>query len=159
MKSHSIFAVIVIFLIAIACSTVKTPKETIQKIQSIVESRDYSIRWNFANPLRMVQIPLTSDYTLRVKADSAFAYLPYYGVAHIAPFYPNESGIKFSTVMEDYRITKNKKGDGWDVKFVAKTIESKYNVILNLFDNGSATLQVSNSQKDPITFYGEMIFP
>jgi predicted component of type VI protein secretion system len=78
MKTKLIFyALLVLFA---ACSSLKTAPDVIREITRKVESKDYTIAVNYANPLRMRPVYLTSEYEVRIKNDSAFAYLPYFGV-------------------------------------------------------------------------------
>lgn len=159
MKAHLIYPASLLLFFVAACSSSKTTPKVINEITQKVESKDFTIEMNYANPLRGKQIYLTSDYDLRIKNDSAFAYLPYYGVAHIAPYASNEGGIKFAEPMSDYTITPHKKADGWDIRFKVKSQFGVYNLVLNIFNNGSATLSVDSYERDTITFDGMLKRP
>lgn len=139
-----------------SCSSLKTSSETISEITRKVEAKDFTVLVNYANPLRMQPVYLTSDYDLRIKNDSVFAYLPYFGVAHTAPFNPSEGGIKFATVMTNYKITPHKKSNGWDITFRVKTTGSVYDIRLDVFNTGSSTITVNSYERDAITFNGEL---
>ncbi len=145
-----------ILFVLCACNTTKTTPEVAEQNLQKIENRDFTIRANYANPLRMRQVFLTSEYTLKIKGDSAFAYLPYYGVAHTAPMDPSDGGIKFSELMLDYTSKPTKKQDGREISFKVNTREYNYQINLTVFFNGSSTISVNSYQRDPITFYGEM---
>jgi hypothetical protein len=145
-----------LLLFMTSCSILKTTPETISETTKKVESKDFTIEVNYANPLRMKPVYLTSDYTLRIKNDSVFAYLPYYGVAHVAPFDSSEGGIKFETLMTGYEIHSNKKSNGWNIRFKVKPSMFEYNVYLNVFNNGSAMISFDSYQRDAISFNGEV---
>lgn len=151
----SIFAFI-FFLNLIACSTAKNSIEIIQQNTLKVENRNYTVKANYAVPLRMRQISLTSNYDLQIKNDSAFAFLPYYGVAHVAPMNPSEGGIKFQEKMIDYIMQPNKKRDGWIINFKINTRENHYQVAMNIYNNGNSYFTISSYERDAITFYGEL---
>jgi len=104
----------------------------------------------------MKQISLTSDYDIRVKNDSAFAFLPYYGVAHVAPMNSSEGGIKFAELMTNYVIQPNKKKDGWVISFKVNAKEYHYQIYMNIFNNGNSTVTVNSYERDAITFYGDV---
>lgn len=157
MKSQIIFLSFVVLLFASACSSIKTTPETVAAITAKVESKDFTVRFNYANPFRMKQVSLTSEYTLKIKGDSAFAYLPYYGVAHVAPFNSSEGGIKFSSPMIEYSETANKRKDGWNIRFKINSGEYHYDLLLDVFKNGRSSLHVNSYERDPITFYGELM--
>ena len=89
-----------------ACTMFKNtdlkPAETLHR----VESRNFKVLFNFAYPFRMQPVSLTSEYSLKISGDSAYAFLPYYGVAYTAPMNPSEGGIKFETLMQDYSVNQ-----------------------------------------------------
>jgi len=139
-----------------ACSSTKTATETIGEVTRKVESKDVTVTVHYANPLRMKQVILTSEYDLRIKNDSAFAYLPYFGVAYSAPYGSSEGGIKFAEPMNDYVITPNKKSNGWDIRFKIRSKEDVYEIFMNIFNNGSALFSVTSQKRDMISFSGEI---
>ncbi len=156
MKAIISYSVLVVLLYLSSCSTTKNTIETVQQITQKVESKDFTIKVNYALPMRMKQIALTSDYDLKIKNDSAFAFLPYYGVAHVAPMNPSEGGIKFNEKLTDYNIRQNKKKDGWDISFKVKTRENNYQIYLNIFNTGNSTITINSYERDAITFYGNI---
>lgn len=156
MKTQLIYATFILSFFTTSCSTTKTAPETIAEITQKVESKDFTIQVNYANPFRMRTVNLTSEYDLHIKNDSAFAFLPYYGVAYVAPYNSNEGGIKFAEPMTNCSITPNKKSNGWDIRFKVKTRESVYDLNMNIFNNGSTSLTVRSPERDMITFQGEV---
>jgi len=139
-----------------ACSSTKTATETIGEVTRKVESKDVTVTVHYANPLRMKQVVLTSEYDLRIINDSAFAYLPYFGVAYSAPYRSSEGGIKFAEPMTDYAIASNKKSNGWDMHFKIRSKEDVYEIFMNIFNNGSALFSVTSQKRDMISFSGEV---
>lgn len=156
MKSHVVIWSLVVLIFTSACSSLKTTSEKAVEITNKIENKDFTVRFNYANPIRMQQIALTSEYTLTIKGDSAIAFLPYYGVAHVAPFNSSEGGIKFASNMLNYSKSLNKKADGWDIRFKINSSAYHYNLFLSVYQNGSSTLQINSYERDPISFYGEM---
>lgn len=142
--------------ILVSCTSSKTLPEIVEKVARQVEAKDYIIAARYANPLRGRQIYLTSEYDLRVKNDSAFAYLPYFGVAHVAPYNPSDAGIKFAQKMDNYSAVPNKKKNGWEIHFNVTDKEYNYTIHITLFNNGSASFSVNSYQRDVITFLGEL---
>jgi hypothetical protein len=156
MKTLLICITFLLLFFMTSCSFSKTTPETINEVTRKIESKDFTIVVNYANPMRMKPVFLTSEYDLRIKNDSAFAYLPYYGVAHVAPFDPSQGGIKFAEPLTDYKVTPNKKSNGWDIRFKVKGRESVYDIIMSIFNNGSTMFSVTSYERDMITFNGEM---
>ena len=156
MKSQTYVIALVVLLYLNACSSTKTTTETVQQNTNKIENKDFTIKVNYAIPMRMKQISLTSDYEIRVKNDSSFAFLPYFGVAHIAPMNPAEGGIKFEEKMSEFKILPNKKNDGWDISFKVNTTENNYQIYLSLYNNGNSIITINSYKRDAITFYGEI---
>ena len=155
MKTHLKHSAIMMLVIIASCSSLKTSPDVVNEVTQKVKSKNYTIEVNYANPMRWKQIYLNSDYDLRIKNDSAFAYLPFFGVAYSVP-YGGDGGIKFSEPMSDYHITTNKKSDGWDIHFKIKAKETDYEIYLNIYNNGSSIISVNSFNKDAITFNGEI---
>ena len=156
MKTQLMYSTFVLVLFMTACSSTKTATETIGEVTRKVESKDVTVTVHYANPLRMKQVILTSEYDLRIKNDSAFAYLPYFGVAYSAPYGSSEGGIKFAEPMTDYAIASNKKSNGWDIHFKIRSKEDVYEIFMNIFNNGSALFSVTSQKRDMISFSGEV---
>ena len=151
-----IFTMIMLLAVASSCSSIKATPEAISAITKQVESKNYTIDVNMAKPLRGKVIPLTSSYELSVKSDSAYAYLPYFGVAQWAPYGSTDGGIKFDEPMKDYSIKPNKKSNGWDISFKVDTKDYVYEVSLSIFNNGNTSFTVNSSNRDVISFTGEV---
>jgi len=139
-----------------ACSGLKNDPEKSRELTQKIQNKDFTIVVNYADPMRGRHIYLTSEYDLRIKNDSAFAFLPYFGVAYSVPYGGGEGGIKFAEPMTNYTMKPKKKADGWDIRFKVKAKEDDYDISLNIFNNGSALLTVNSYNKDMISFNGEV---
>ena len=148
--------VLPILALLFSCATIKTPPETVDSITRKVEGKDYTIEVSLANPMRGKTRPLTPGYELRVKADSVYANLPYFGVAQWAPYGGTDGGIKFAEPMQSYTITPTKKGNGWNVNFKVKTTGYSYSFTTTIFNNGSISLSVVSTSRDIISFTGNV---
>jgi len=155
MKTSSLL-IFVSAVFLFSCTTQQQLAETAQKVTAKVERGDFVLKFDYAMPLRMQPVNLTSEYTLKLKGDSAVAFLPYYGVAHTAPMNSSEGGIKFSEPVKDFSIRKNKRNDGWLIDFKVNTTEYHYQLHLVVYTNGKADLQVVSAERDAISFTGEM---
>ena len=156
MKTKLIITTMMMLFIMISCSITKTTPETVTLISKKIESKDFTIEVNYANPLRMLPVYLNSNYTLRIKNDSVFAYLPYYGVIHVAPFDSSEGGIKFGSLINDYEIITNKKNTGWDIRFKVTPAMYEYSIYMTVYKDGKAIVSFNSYQQDPISFDGEV---
>jgi len=96
---------------------------------------------------------LTPGYSLKVSGDSLVANLPYFGRAYSAPMNPADAGINFTSTNFDYKVAERKKG-GYDISIRSKDKTYNADFALTVYDNGSAYLQVTSTDKQPISFNG-----
>jgi hypothetical protein len=127
-------------------------------IKKMVDAGNYVFKADYANPMRGGQRALTSEYDLKVSKDTVAAFLPYFGRAYIAPADPTKGGIEFTCTNFDY-TTKQAKNGNWDV--VIKPKDKNINEMtdvqsmrLTITASGYASLNVTSSNRDAITFEG-----
>jgi hypothetical protein len=156
MKTQANYTILILLFFMISCSSSKTTPDSIRKISQKIESKNYVVSMSNAYPMRMQPVFLSSGYQMTLKNDSAFTYLPYYGVLHSAPMDNREGGIKFAEPLNDYSIKSNKKSNGWDIHFKIYAKEFTYDVSMKVFDNGNASVTFGAYQFDPISFSGEI---
>lgn len=159
MKKEIYFLGILLLLLSGCGSTKTLTLEQQAKKQAIEEklvTNDYKINFNQVVPSRMESRHLTSGYTLTVKNDIVYSFLPYFGGASHVPFNPNEGGIKFQEPYSDYSMRPTRKGDGYEIRMNVKMSEYQYSLFLTVFDNGSAALSITSPQRDSISYYGEI---
>lgn len=129
-----------------------------EDVKRMVEQVRYVFKANFVNPQRGGGHMLTSDYDLKVSKDTLDVFLPYFGRAYVAPVDPTQGGIQFKTTRFDYKAKTNKKG-GWDVVITPKERNSNdmrdvQTFRLSITSAGYATLNVTSTNRDPISFDG-----
>ncbi|MGH2566002.1 MAG: DUF4251 domain-containing protein [Ginsengibacter sp.] len=122
-------------------------------VKNMVASNQYIFVAQYALPMSGRTRNLTSEYDLTVSKDSVIAYLPYFGRTYQAPMDPSQGGIKFTSVKFDYKTSKTKKGS-WDISIATKDLSDNNRLSLHISTNGTATLQVMSTFKQPITFTG-----
>jgi hypothetical protein len=155
-----LFLVFAVAMGALNVALAQTKAEKQTAIKNMVDNKNYVFEANYALPMRGGQKQLTSDYDLRVSKDSIIAYLPYYGRAYMAPVDPTEGGIKFTCTNFSY-TTKLRKNGTWDITIKPrdKNITDWRDVqelTMNISPNGYASLQVVSSNRDPISFDGDI---
>ena len=130
----------------------KKAKEKAVKEQ--VESGQYKIGVTTAYPQRGRSVMLTSSYSLEIRNDSVFSWLPFYGRAYSIP-YGGGDGLTFSAPITKYEIAHKKKGK-MQVKVETKNAEDTYLFNIDIFPNGSSSINVSMRNREPISFSGEV---
>lgn len=126
----------------------------ITAIKNDVDGKHYTFSANTATTLRGSTIQLTSEYDLRITPDSVISFLPYYGRAYMdVPYNPTDGGVKFSSTKFDYKVSQKKKG-GWEITINPKDVKNLERLVLNISSDGYASLSVTSTNRDPISFYG-----
>jgi hypothetical protein len=134
----------------------QTKKELMaQTIKTQLVDKKFKVRVRWANPLRGQAISLTSDYLLKIKGDSVFSYLPYYGRAYSIP-YGGGKALNFNAPIAKYHVTYPKKDRAY-ITFTTTTDEDTYSYSLYVFMNGNTTINVTSQKRDAISFQGEII--
>ncbi|MCC8133724.1 MAG: DUF4251 domain-containing protein [Tannerellaceae bacterium] len=126
-----------------------------EKVRELIESNRFTIQIDRAVPMQGRAVNLTSTYSLELKGDSVISYLPYFGRAYNVPYGGGE-GLQFEEEVTDRDLSFNKKGIA-EIKFSARTKEDRYTFHVQIFSNGSATVNVNPVNRQNITYYGQLI--
>jgi len=162
-----LFAAAVMVLAFINASTAQTSRQERKAteqaaIKNMVDNNHFFFVANYAVPMTGGSKLLTSTYDLKVTKDSIIAYLPYYGQAYLAPS-PAETdgGIKFTTTNFSVTQKSGKKG-GWEITIKPKDHDitnwrDVQQMTLDISKDGYASLAVTSSNRDPISFEGNVV--
>ena len=97
---------------------------------------------------------VTSDYSLQVKGDSVYSYLPYFGRAYNIP-YGGGKGLNFKSPITNYKSEKDQKGTTF-IYFNVNNEEDYMEFKLEVFDNGNASIDLTPREREPISFSGKL---
>ncbi|MEO6949547.1 MAG: DUF4251 domain-containing protein [Ginsengibacter sp.] len=154
---HSnLFVILLAFLFLIGCS----PAKKIAPLQQgdafkLVDQHQFTFVADNVSPFRGRTRYLTSDYSITVNKDSLVSYLPFFGQATQAPMNPSETGIKFTSTDFSYKVVQTK-NDRKEVTVVPNDRNDIQQLYFIIYDNGSATLHVTSTYRDPISFNGHL---
>ncbi|WP_321332182.1 DUF4251 domain-containing protein [uncultured Bacteroides sp.] len=159
MKTNKSMLVLPILLVAnlqpiFAQSKQKTKNECEQTVKQLIELKSYCIDVNLAIPRRSSSLYLTSPYSLKVKNDSVFSWLPYYGRAYTIP-YGGGQGLTFKAPIENYKLKYNKKGTA-KINFIARSKEDLFRFSLTIYPLGSSSIDVNMQNRESISFSGDL---
>ena len=104
--------------------------------------------------MRGRSVQRSSLYSLKIKNDSVFSYLPYYGRAYSVP-YGGGKGLDFKAPLKEYSMKLDKKGDA-QIEFKARTPEDNFEYNVTVFSNGSASISVTMQNRQSISFQGDL---
>ena len=151
----SVFALLISMVLYSCSSSKSTVKLNSDEVRDIVDSSRFVFVAERVNPLRGASRYLTSRYDVVIKKDTIDCDLPYFGRAFQAPIDPSKGGIRF--VSSDFsRSINSKKESEWEVLIKPNDNADVQQLSFNIFNDGTATLNVTNTHRDPISFYGHI---
>ena len=142
------------------CGTAQTAREkevVAGEVSRSVNDFDFTFKATYAYPTGFKSIYLSPYYDVKVSPDTIRAYLPYYGRAYVAPVNPSEGGIKFTSTDFDYQVNPGKKKGNWRVDIRTKDTGREIFLYFDIWENGTARLQVTDTNRQPISFQGDIV--
>jgi len=128
-----------------------------EAVRKAVEDRNFVIRTDRVFPTRGKSYALNSAAYLSVREDVVRSQLPYIGRLYSYPLMRDEGLHFFDTPLQDYRVQEGRKGVQV-VTFSTETREERYSIRIEIYPNGSATLNIYPKNRQNIMFSGEMDF-
>lgn len=142
----------------LSAQTKKEKKEQKKEaVKKLIVSENYKIDVRTALPMRGRSIPLTSLYSLEIRNDSVISYLPYFGRAYSIP-YGGGDGLNFRAPLKEYSMEMDKKGNAV-IKFTARNPEDRYEYRAKVYSDGSASIDVNMTNRQSISFQGDLLLP
>lgn len=148
-----------LFSVMISCGSSQTAaqkQEVSEQVKEKVDNLKFTFKANYTYPSTFRSIYLSPYYDVKVSPDTVVAYLPYYGKAYTAPMNPSEGGIKFTSTSFEYNVREGKKKGNWLVDIKVKDKGDDVSLYFDIWDNGTARLNVSDSRRQSISFSGEI---
>jgi hypothetical protein len=157
MRQYVILISLLLSMILISCSSSKglskedkAAKET--ALKEAIEKREFHIDVDRMNPMSGKTQHLTSSYSLDIDGDKVKSYLPFFGKAYSIP-YGGGKGLIFESAITDYESSYDSKGKAI-INFKTKTDEDTYNFRVEIFPNGSTSINVFSVNRQAISFSG-----
>jgi hypothetical protein len=154
-KPISLVMLLVAVSMVVAAQDSKKQKDSLKAvtITNLVTEKNYVFEAQSASPMKGGRKHLTGGYTLVVSKDTVTSDLPYYGRAYQSDYGSSDGGIKFTSTDFDYTTTERKKG-GWEIIIKPKDYKKVQQIILTIFNDGNTSVQVTSSDRQPISFDG-----
>ncbi len=128
-------------------------------VKQVIKTTDYFFQPGYANSSGG-SFTVATNYYLKVTKDTISVYLPYYGMAQTSRAYAGDGSIDFVWTDFSYVATESKNGK-WHI--VIKPGEKKLGAMkdaqtltLLVSPDGSASLQVISTNRNPISFDGSV---
>lgn len=130
--------------------------EQAKKVTAALNERHYVIAIDRMIPMRGASRSVSYGYSVEVRNDSLISHLPYFGRAYNVP-YGGGKGLNFDAPISSYKEFQ-KKSDRRSIEIGLVNDEDTYVYVIDVFDNGSASLQVTSRQRESISYSGKMEF-
>ena len=157
------YLMVLLTMMLVACSTL-TPAEKAERrakraqaVEQALAARHYRVSVNMMYPRNGKAKTVSSDYGLEVKGDTLVSYLPYFGRAYNVP-YGGGKGLNFTETFTEYHSKKLSNG-ATQVLIKVKNEEDVYEFILEIFDNGSTSIDMNSRERESINYSGNMELP
>lgn len=145
-----------------ACSTshltaegkAKADEAIAQRVQNQVDSLNFDAEVTYMYPARGSGRVLDYGWNVRIKGDSIYSYLPYFGRAYQLP-YGGGKGLNFSCPIQTSKIQKESKGRIRAV-FVIRNEEDRYIYSFKIYNNGNFDLNIRADEREQIDFTGKL---
>ncbi|MFT3823564.1 MAG: DUF4251 domain-containing protein [Chitinophagaceae bacterium] len=121
-------------------------------ITNMVKAQNYVFKAQTMLPMSGRTRQLTSEYDVRISQDTVIAFLPYFGRAYSGIDPTSSGGIQFTSTKFTYDV-KDKK-DGWDIVIKPSDARDVQQLSFSIFTNGNASLNVTSTNRQPISFNG-----
>lgn len=127
-----------------------------KEIQSLIDIREFEFVADRANPQGYRSIDLTTNNNfLRFKKDTIHSAMPFFGRGFAGVGYGGDSGgLDFKGAIKDYSIKKGKKS--YTIKASARENTNSYDLILEVFFEGTAYLSINSSKRSTISYNGKI---
>ena len=130
--------------------------EQAAKVRTALTERNYKISIDHMYPMKGGSKSVSFGYTVEVRNDSLFSYLPYIGRAYQIP-YGGGKGLNFSERIGSYQETQRKNGLQ-HIEIGVKNDEDTYLYTIEVWDNGKSQINVQARQRERISYSGDIVF-
>lgn len=154
-----VFGIVVLVMLS-RCATVEEraarAAEQAAKVRTALTERNYKISIDHMYPMKGGSKSVSFGYTVEVRNDSLFSYLPYIGRAYQIP-YGGGKGLNFSERIGSYQETQRKNGLQ-HIEIGVKNDEDTYLYTIEVWDNGKSQIDVQARQRERISYSGDIVF-
>ncbi len=125
-------------------------------MERMVGVPDFTFKATYAYPTGFHHLYLSPTYDVKVVRDTIESCLPYYGRAYTAPIDPREGGYRFTSTSFEYRVRHGRKKDSWEAVITLHDLDRPIKFHFNIWGNGKAWLNVTDVNRQSISFQGEI---
>jgi len=157
-----VFLALGLILMSMSCGSTKNTGsandlQNFEQLRELVNSREFEIENDWAVPLRLTTINLIGNSNfIRFKGDSVEVFLPYFGVRQSGGGYGTSGGIEYEGPAKDLEIEEDMAKNNILIKFEGRQGSEHLQFIITLFTKGNVSTSVNSSERDPISYWGNV---
>ena len=123
-------------------------------VTNALNNRDYKIAIDRMYPMRGSSRHVSYGYSVEVRNDTLFSYLPYFGRAYNVP-YGGGKGLNFTAPIASYQEFLKRNGLR-HIEIGVTNDEDTYLYTIEVFDNGNSSVDVHARQRERISYSGNL---
>ena len=139
----------------ILCMQTQAQDSTKQTIKTVIDAKHFVFQPTTMTPSKGRTKHLDLGYFLKVNGDTLKVDLPYVGRAYSAPIDPSDAGFHFTSTNYTYTVTEGKK-KSYDIIVKTKDKTSNADFYLTVYDNGTAYLRINSTDRESISYNGDL---
>ncbi len=162
MKSKILILLVVISIAVLFSGCASSEEKAAQmaelsaNVTNALNNRDYKIAIDRMYPMRGSSRHVSFGYSVEVRNDTLISYLPYFGRAYNVP-YGGGKGLNFTAPIGDYQEFMKRNGQR-HIEIDVTNDEDTYFYTIEVFDNGSSSIDVQARQRERISYSGNLVF-
>ena len=138
----------------VQCSTGnKLSTEEAANIEMLIKEHKFVFEAESIAPFRSPKKFLSSGYNVTVNRDTLSAELPFIGQSRMPAMDRDEAGTFFTTKNYNYKYEAGKRNN-WFITLDVNDQKFTRQIIINVFSNGKASVDVYSNFRDPTNFSG-----
>lgn len=126
----------------------------IEEIKTLLDNKTWVFEVNQAIPMAGQAVNVNGSFDAKIKNDSIFSYLPFYGEAYVGEIGSSEGPFDFEQPILNYSFKKTKKG--YHIKFDVRNKSDYLSFFFHIGRTGSASLNIQSRNRQSMSFYGEI---
>lgn len=144
-------------IICVAFNASAQDSAAMAMVKKWVDTKAFTFQATSMTPSKGGSRQLTgSTYTVRVNGDTLICDLPYIGRVYNVSSVTGESGMNFTSYQFTYDSKAGKKNK-WLLTIKTKDLKADRDLSFVFFDNGTATLNITSSDRQFISYQGRVI--
>jgi len=126
-------------------------------VKKWVEAKAFTFEASTMTPSKGGMRQLTGvNYTVRVSGDTLISDLPYFGRVFNVSSITGDNGMNFTSYQFTYDSKAGKKNK-WLLTIKTKDLNADRDLSFVFFDNGTATLNITSSDRQFISYQGRVV--